>query len=199
MTKLSIHIHNLYINVNNSLKVPFFVYVTFRWKGLKRLFRFLGRSFFPLGEQEYVFDVEIQKKCQCQICKLCVPTMNMRHLWKKKDVDLHELFIFKKEDDVIQNKYLSIKSRLKQHCHICSHWMHILSAWAILFFVKTFCIIFIITCNLNQMYYTLPGLHFSYFWERPLEPKNNILCKVKLPYTIYNGLQSCILQVYIFS
>lgn len=119
---------------------------------------------------------------------------------KKKDVDLHELFIIKKEDDVIQKKnYLSIKSRLKQHCHICSHWMHIFSAWVILFFVKTFCIIFIITCNLNQMYYTLPGLHFSYFWERPLEPKNNILCKVKLPYTIYNGLQSCILQVYIFS
>lgn len=124
-------------------------------------------------------------------CGICV---------KKKDIDLHELFIIKKEDDVIQKKkYLSRKSRLKQHCHICSHWMHIFSAWVILFFVKTFCIIFIITCNLNQMYYTLPGLHFSYFWEKPLEPKNNILCKVKLPYTIYNGLQSCILQVYIFS
>lgn len=180
------------------------VYATCRWKGLKQLFRFLGRSFSLWGNRNTSLTSKYRKNAnvrfQSLICKLCVPTRDMWHLCKKERHRSAWTVLIKKGDDVIQKKkYLSRKSRLKQHCHICSHWMHIFSAWVILFFVKTFCIIFIITCNLNQMYYTLPGLHFSYFWERPLEPKNNILCKVKLPYTIYNGLQSCILQVYIFS
>lgn len=119
---------------------------------------------------------------------------------KKKDVDLHELFIIKKEDDVIQKKKIFInkiplKTTLSHLFTLNAHFL----CMSYIVLCKAFCIIFIITCNLNQMYYTLPGLHFSYFWEKPLEPKNNILCKVKLPYTIYNGLQSCILQVYIFS
>lgn len=49
-----------------------------------------------------------------------------------------------------------------------------------------------ITGNLNQMYYTLHGLHVAYCREWSLKPKNNILLKVKLPLTLDNDLQTYI-------
>lgn len=53
-----------------------------------------------------------------------------------------------------------------------------------------------ITGNLNQMYYTLHGLHAAYCREWSLKPKNNILIKVKLPLTLDNDLQRRIFQVH---